>query len=389
MRKINVNRPLTSELINQLNQEAQKGNIIIVFENTRNLKKEDLAKLNSNITISITGGLDPKKEKFNNEHYQERTYYSPKELISIVNFFEKIEREINLLWSELEKCMFVYKKICEYSHYDECTYNGRDAARNLLGLITGKSVCSGYALIFKEAMDRLNIKCYYQNRESHHSWNIVELDGNLHAVELTWDTYNKKDNKCSFYYFCREDKKKFYSNSHHDISDEREEQEYNVKEIPVAKLKKALQKIKAERIKDIPTESKDGKETCQVSGKKVIIINNRPFLEDGSYLNTFIRNDGSSFLLIPTNKSNQYLSEYVYAIYTPTNKSLKATRIYSEMDLLETDFELRNNIANELLSSSRAAKKINDYNGYIGYLEKGSSIRYYTSSIEESLNIHR
>lgn len=113
-------------------------------------------------------------------------------------------------------------------------------------------------------------------------------------MELTWDVYNKQNNKCGFACFCREDRQKFYSNEHHDISYE--------------------------------TEEKD---------------------------------------------------------------MVKATRIYSEMNLLVNDAELRDKISNYLLSENRVAKKINGFNGYVGYVEKGSMINYYNPNIESSLNIQR
>lgn len=389
MNKIKINSPLTNETIQRINRMAQRENTIIVFNNTKGLKPDDLMKLNQNVTVSIIGGLDTKKEKFNNEHYQKRTYYSPKELISIINFFEKIERQLNPLWSELEKCMFVYQKICEYSNYDECEYNGRDAARNLLGVITGKSVCSGYAMIFKEAMDRINIRCYYQNREGHHGWNIVELEGKLYAIELTWDTYNKKDNKCGFRNFCRENRQKFYSNKHHDISTEKDEQEFDVTECPVPILQNALKKISQERIKRIPVLNHNGIMTCSIVGQHIVIKDNIPYLQNGTTSNTFIRSDGSSFILIPTNKSNGRIREYIYLIYIPMSHTIQATRIYSEMDLLTNDKELRNNISNNLLSNQRVARKINSYNGYVGYVEKNSTLRYYSPDVESSLNIYR
>ena len=389
MNKIKINSPLTSETIQRINGMAQKEQIIIVFNNTKGLKPDDLMKLNPNVTISIIGGLDTRKEKFNNDHYQKRTYYSPKEVASIINFFEKIERQLNPLWNELEKCMFVYQKICEYSNYDECEYNGRDAARNLLGVITGKSVCAGYAMIFKEAMDRINIKCYYQNRKGHHGWNIVELEGKLYAIELTWDTYNKKDNKCGFRNFCREDRQKFYSNKHHDISAEKDEQEFDVIECPVPVLQNALRKINQKRIKRMPVENRNGVMTCSIAGQHIVIKDNIPYLQNGKPSNTFVRSDGSSFIMIPTNKSNSQIKEYIYLIYVPTSQTVQATRIYSEMDLLTDDQELRNNVSNNLLSNQRVSRKINGYNGYVGYVEKGSTLRYYNPDIESLLNIYR
>ena len=353
------------------------------------LKKEDILKLNPKVRISILGGLNPNKEKFNNEHYQLRTYYTPSELASIITAFERIEKRINPMWNDLEKCMFVYKMLCEHSFYDECNYNGRDAARNLLGLITGKSVCSGYAIIFKEAMDRLGIKCYYQNREGHHSWNAVEIDGKMRAIELTWDTYDKESNKCGFRYFCRQDKNAFYSDPHHNIQGEKEEKPFDFEQIPVEVLQKALAKISVDKIHKEKTTFATGNETCTIAGHEVLIKDSIPFLSPGIRINTFVRSNGSSFLIIPTGNEKSGVKEYIYLVYLTDKKMVKATKIYSEMDLLTDDLEMRNNIANNLLSESRIATKINSFNGYVGYLEKGSNVRLYNAEFEKSLNIIR
>lgn len=385
MNRCFIREPLSEELIREINKEASKG-LIITFESTKGLKTSDLEKIDPNVTISITGALDPKKSKFNNYSYQERTYYSIKELIEIIKKFETIERGINPLWNDFEKMMFVYKSLCEYSNYEENKYNGRDAARNLLGMITGKSVCSGYAVIFKEAMDRLGINCFYQNRSGHHSWNIVEIDGKYHSIELTWDTYDKKDNECLFNYFCRTDQKAFYSNSHHDLSGETEEKEFPVSEVPVSVLKETYRKITKEKVfrKDISDET--GKKEFNVQGKEIVIRGTTPFLKSGDSLNTFVRKDGSTFLLLPTGKSNDKIIEYVIVECSP--KVLSATTIYSEMDLLTDDQILRCNIADNLLSRERLRNKINNFNGYVGYVVKNSGV-YYNKDIEEELNIYR
>lgn len=386
MNRFFIRQPLSDELIREINQEAHKG-IIITFENTKGLKISDLQKIDPKVIVSITGGLDPKKNKFNKYHYQERTYYSINELIEIIKQFETIERGLNPLWNDLEKMMFVYKSICEYSTYAENKYNGKDAARNLLGLITGKSVCSGYALIFKEAMDRLGIKCFYQNREGHHSWNIVELDGKYHALELTWDTYDKKNNICGFNYFCCTNQKDFYSNEHHNITGESEEKEYPVSEIPVSVLSKAFSKITKPKIFRQPINSENSPEEINIQGKKIVIKGNTPFFKEDGLLNTFIRSDGTSFLVFPTGVSDKKIIEYV--VIECSNNLFAATRIYSEMDLITDDEILRNNIANNLLSKERLKDKIRNFNGYVGYVVKNNFTRYYDEEIEESLNIHR
>lgn len=389
MNKYIVDRPLTDDLIKKINYYAKNEKITIIFKSTKGLKKENVQKLSSNVTISITGGLDPKKNKFNNEHYQRRTYYSPSELANIISIFEKIERNINPLWNDLEKCIYIYKSICEYSNYSENVYNGRDAARNLLGMITGKSVCSGYALIFKEAMDRVGIKCYYQNREGHHSWNAVEINGKLYAIELTWDTYNKVNNNCCFFYFGKQDKKEFYANKHHDISYESEEKEFEFEKISEKVFQDALDKISMQKIYETKTMVNNGLESVKVAGKNIIIKNNIPYLVEGSSLNTFVRNDNSSFLIIPTNRSGKGVNEFIFLIYVSNEKLVRATKIYSEMNLLTSDNDLRTSIANNLLSLERVKDKINNYNGYVGYVLKNDHNKYYTQQFEESLNIYR
>ena len=277
MNKIYLKAPLTYTQVYELNQRAKTEKIIIVFENTKGLKKELLASLSDNITISITGGLTPKKTKFNNEHYQARTYYTKKELIAIIEKFEIIERKINPLWTDEEKMMFVYQKLCVYLNYKEEFFNGKESSRNLLGLLTGNSVCAGCAMIFKEAMDRLGIKCYYQNMQRHHGWNVVEINGKYYGLDLTWDIGAKKNNTCGFQYFCREDKKQFYSNQHHDLSWESEETEYNLESIPIEKLQKMCNKINEAKITYTKTEYSEGQETCKVMGKTIVIKNNVPY----------------------------------------------------------------------------------------------------------------
>ena len=63
--------------------------------------------------------------------------------------------------------------------------------------------------------------------------------------------------------------------------------------------------------------------------------------------------------------------------------------IYSEMDLLTSDSELRTRVANELLSKKRVAKKIKEFNGYVGYLKKEVKSKYYDSKFEKKLGIYR
>lgn len=386
MKTYEIDQLLTKELMLYYNKLASKEPIMLVFPNTRGINVNVLRLANPKIIFSITGGLTPAKKKFNTNNYQQRTYYSVYELIAIISKFESIERRMNPLWSDLEKVMFIYEKLCKYLTYEESKYNGRDASRNLLGMITGKSVCSGCALIFKEAMDRINIPCAYQNIEGKHSWNVIKVDEKYHPIELTWDVYEKKDNSCQFSHFCRQDKKTFYSNEYHrNITNEKEEIQYPLEPVSLLQLKKMHKKIAKDESERIITTQRNNQHHVQVMNKYHIKFKNDIPYCQGYPQSTFIRNDGSSFLVIPTGKYDKNVNEYIYLEYNKQTDIIKITKIYSEMDFLEVNNLTRNNIANILLTKDRIKTKVNEYNGYVGYLMTPLKHRYYDSDFEEEV----
>ena len=220
---------LTESDVNYFN--SLKNEIILIFKNTKNIDRRLLEQFNDNITISILGGLDYiNKAKYSKPSYINRTLYSPKQLSEIIEYFENIEKNINSNWTDTQKSLYLYNKLASSLHYkydSEHSYeNGEDVVRSLKGLLYGKLVCSGFALVFKEAMDRLEIPSIYQNKASHHSWNIVKLDGHYRGIELTRACYNKDGNIISPWYFGMD--VNFYEDEHHDISGEAEEEKYDL-----------------------------------------------------------------------------------------------------------------------------------------------------------------
>jgi hypothetical protein len=89
--------------------------------------------------------------------------------------------------------------------------------------------------------------------------------------------------------------------------------------------------------------------------------------------------------LIKSNSGKYGLTEYVYLSYDSKSDDLKIAKIFSEMDLLTEDRLLKRRIADNLLSSERVKKKVNEFNGYVGYITKDSATRYYNSNIEENI----
>ncbi|MBR1771535.1 MAG: hypothetical protein IJ747_05855 [Lachnospiraceae bacterium] len=70
-------------------------------------------------------------------------------------------------------------------------------------LVSGDTVCAGYARAFQYLLQQLQIPCYYCTGYSgeDHAWNIVKLDDGYYNVDVTWDDtdpstydyYNKSD----------------------------------------------------------------------------------------------------------------------------------------------------------------------------------------------------
>lgn len=394
MIKVNFDKRITQKDVDELSRKYPNKNIIIVLKNTKLQKASDIdffGKRYPNIIYSITGGLDPEKEKFNSEHYQRRTYYTGLELSKIIEIFSKIERQIVLSWTETQKVMFVYKELCNYMEYDEIEVNNRDYSRGIGGLLYHKAVCSGFAMILKEALDRLGIENYYQNREGHHSWNIAKVDGAYRAFELTWDTSNKSEKGCAFLYFNQD--RNFYNSKHHNIKYESEEKEFPIVPYTVEELKRNYDVISKARIIKIPFIKNNYRKTTseiKINNASVILYLNNGIINLNGNIKykQFIRKDNTSFIIVPVeNLSNNGL--YKFVIFEPREKGIVCSTIYSELqlDLILPQYE--STIANGLLSKERLSCKIKDFNGYVGYIGNNHSIYYDKNFEEEKLNIIR
>ena len=212
---------LTLEDIERINSIEEQT--YLIMNNTKGQTSNLLSQINNeNVMFQVLGGLDPEeKEKYNTTNYIARTYVSPSGLSKIVEYYENIESQINPNWTDTQKAMFLYGYMAEDIEYTDSNdkaredeldntnfrqidmYNKETTSRSLNGLMYHSLVCAGYALCFKEGMDRLGIPCYYQNHKGKHDWNVAELDGKMVGLDLTWDS-SRKD-KCSFSYFGPED----------------------------------------------------------------------------------------------------------------------------------------------------------------------------------------
>ncbi len=67
------------------------------------------------------------------------------------------------------------------------------------------AVCEGYALCYQHLLNAVGIKAYYvsgskEGSTQGHAWNLVEINGNLYHVDVTWD-----DQESTMKYFMRSD----------------------------------------------------------------------------------------------------------------------------------------------------------------------------------------
>lgn len=291
-----VNGRISQEDIEKINSMYRKS--IIILKNTNGLSSEFLNSINNdNIYFSIIGGLDYfNKDKYKTNEYYERTLVSKDGLVEIIKYFESIEKYVNPNWSELEKAMFVYSCISEDFKYDEKYDNYLQRGiveRSLNGILYKKLVCAGFAQVYKEAMDRLEIECIYQNKRNYHSFNVLKIEDKYYGLDLTWDCSErnkKQEDYCDFIYFGMENRQKFYSRAAHNVSKDSQETIYNLSVISPELKEKLLDNIKNARnnrrkektsaiikdnIKYYPLDSKRQKfaeEACKLSEMYKILM---------------------------------------------------------------------------------------------------------------------
>lgn len=401
--------------INKIVRENPKDYIIIRYKNTKGLDVQELNKLDRKVQIAIEGGFDKNKIKYRATHYMERTFYSVDELIKIIITIEAIERKISTSWSELQKAMFIYKYLTENMHYtsvdnEVMAIDGtkRDCLRTYRNILNGESTCAGFALLYKEFMDRQGIKCDYVNKKGCHDWNVLSIEGKYIPVDLSDECsfhHKKHNNECEYYSFGNPD---FYKKTspiqiygHHQVIDEEEIDHSKSDNIKYFTREEIQQQRKI--ISEKPGERE--KKEVTFNNKKydayIVDINTnrvRLFLENNNerfaitidrnefnniiltseiskYIeliipNEYTRTDGTYFYIIPNIIGN---NNYIYITYK--DSKLKSANLRSETNLyLTNDYEEKYGIANYLLSTQRVTRKINLYNGYVGYYKKGQMI---------------
>ncbi len=184
---------------------------MIVVANTRDLEtRYDLSRIRDDEQICVQGGMRG-KPKYNDERYQRRTTYTGREIKQIINQMKLIESSIPKEWDQFQRAKYIYEVLGKGIEYN---YNREDyktqRPSSLSGILDRKAICAGYALIYKEMMDRQGIQCdyvrgigYNLNRTSSekHAWNVLTINGQSFAVDLTWDSANLRKGEKELQYF--------------------------------------------------------------------------------------------------------------------------------------------------------------------------------------------
>lgn len=192
--------------VNEINKEAEQNkdkNYLLTLESLKNLTVEDIDKLDKNITHIMVKSEEEIKEaerivkrfKFyegkksieSAEDYNFSTHiYTREELKQIVKKIEQIEKGIEN-YDDFTKLVVIYDRIKKAVKYDN-NHNDKKSfdTRSLRGLITGETVCVGYANMLQVILARQGIECSCVRGE-YHEWNEVKIGDKLYSVDLTGD----------------------------------------------------------------------------------------------------------------------------------------------------------------------------------------------------------
>ncbi|MGM9877077.1 MAG: transglutaminase domain-containing protein [Bacilli bacterium] len=173
-----IYKVINKKLINLINNSNL---ITIELYNTKSLNSKILNSIiNRNCYFKIYGGINDIEYI---PRYKKRITYHIDEIKEIITEFEKIEE--NIPNNKMDKILYIYDYIRKNIKYDSKEENDL-LIRSLRVIITKQAVCSGYSLLFKELLERQNIKCEYV-KYFNHIWNRVYLNKKIYEIDLTWD----------------------------------------------------------------------------------------------------------------------------------------------------------------------------------------------------------
>ncbi len=374
-----LNEPLDINRINNVCRQYPNSPILVEIQNTKGITSSMIRQLNPNVAIRIAGSYDKDRlERYKGcsfktesleDYYYNSVIYTRNETIKILEQMEKIESGINKNWSDIQKIIYIYDRLKTGIMYDpKYEQKASSEIRSLRGLITRQTVCAGYAVIFKEFMDRHNIECEYarggvkSQETSGHAWNIVTIDGKKYPIDLTWDNTTFRSGKYnSFDWLCQDVKK--FSRCHHPAPGEKtQDYEHTLSQLDPQLIKMLLSQTGANRSRNYKNTTYYGK---RKDGTKFIVA------QIGN--NTF---DGTNYY------------RYYYVNITKDGKRELPLILYSETNVTDLinrqrfnehiPLNFENTLVNILFSPENIADSLAQRTYYIGKASK--------NTINEDLN---
>ena len=181
------------------NKEVFKNFDTIIIDDMSIFTTEQVRELSEQYginNISVVG-------EFVYESIPDRYNYTIDEYVELREKIDDILTDIDMSAPEIEKFLTIYKKLGKsiiYARDADGEPSDEDEAHNLKGgLLDGKCVCEGYALILKQVLRCAGIECRYvedevdkdvndpKNNDARHAWNQVKIDGEWYNCDLTWD----------------------------------------------------------------------------------------------------------------------------------------------------------------------------------------------------------
>lgn len=102
------------------------------------------------------------------------------------NSANKILQGAANLSSDYDKEVYIHNTLISQVDYNLSAPLNQSAYS---ALVSGQTVCAGYARAYQYLMQKLGIPCYYCTGYAgeNHAWNIVSLDDGYYNVDTTWD----------------------------------------------------------------------------------------------------------------------------------------------------------------------------------------------------------
>ena len=208
-------------IINSYRQEDKiKNNLSKEKQKKENLKKENLKqeinKKESYEKEKLKKDINKGEKKveilsFNKELCKTIANSLPKRTTTTLQALKDLMKSKTEKLSQKEKSFIIFLWICDNIAYDSYSYYaGSSVDCTPEGVFkSGKAVCSGYARLYKNIADYLDLEvecvtCYAKGvgyepgqkmNESNHEYNVIKLNNQWYPIDSTWGAGHLKDKK--------------------------------------------------------------------------------------------------------------------------------------------------------------------------------------------------